>query len=65
MSSHLQRVFAFFGKNATASLDMNSALWLNTIHAGANQHPGGPNARLRADSLSLVLLTPAYSLITT
>jgi hypothetical protein len=60
LSSFLQQVFAFSGKNFTAALDTNSALWLNTFHAGANQHPGGLDGRLRADSLSLVLLMPAY-----
>jgi hypothetical protein len=49
-------------KKSRATLDTILALWLNTNYAGANSHPGSSNACLRADSPSLVLLTPAFSL---
>jgi hypothetical protein len=65
MSSHTKRVSHFCLKISTAALDINSPLWLNTGYAGANKHSRSSNARFQADSLSLVLLTPAYSLIKT
>src|ERR1035441_8640679 len=50
--------FPFIRTRCRQPLDTNLSLWLNTSDAGANPHPGNPRSRFRADSLSLVLLTP-------
>src|ERR1035437_6208337 len=57
-----RKTFCVFLKSSSVALDMISTLWPNTEYAGANQHPGSRYARLRADSPSLVLLTPSFSL---
>ena len=58
-----REIYCVSWKNSSVVLDTISTLWPNTKYAGANQHPGCLNARLRADSLSLVLLTSAHSLL--
>jgi hypothetical protein len=50
-------LLVYLRKKSTTVLDTISHLCLNTTYAGVDSDPGTSNARFRADTLLLVLLT--------